>query len=274
MAPADGTGAHLALDCGGHARPFTLDLSNSTLVMQVPTRHSLQIGFRVRALDCGGHARAFTPDVSNSKLVMQVPSRHSFRIGSRVRALDCGGHARAFTLDLLNSTLVMQVPPGQGFASKLSCFSGTEGRVIMLDLFNSTLVMQVLPRHSCVLTLSCRAMISWNAGLFRKWGSRLSSMGAYLVLQRSGDALVRCQASMRAACKPPIALTWQLLISTNKGHGPLKIIPQQVHAGPDVQEGRDCSHCGMQYVESGACSLGCQCLNLCANCCECQSTPV
>lgn len=35
VAPADGTGAHLALDCGGHARAFTLDLSNSTLVMQV-----------------------------------------------------------------------------------------------------------------------------------------------------------------------------------------------------------------------------------------------
>ena len=34
VAPADGTGAHLALDCGGHARAFTLDLSNSTLVMQ------------------------------------------------------------------------------------------------------------------------------------------------------------------------------------------------------------------------------------------------
>ena len=35
VAPADGTGAHLALDCRGHTRPFTLDLSNSTLVMQV-----------------------------------------------------------------------------------------------------------------------------------------------------------------------------------------------------------------------------------------------
>ncbi|KAK9819182.1 hypothetical protein WJX81_004272, partial [Elliptochloris bilobata] len=32
--PADDTGAHLALDCGGNARPFTLDLSGSTLVMQ------------------------------------------------------------------------------------------------------------------------------------------------------------------------------------------------------------------------------------------------
>ena len=35
VAPADGTGAHLVLDCQGHTRPFTLDLSNSTLVMQV-----------------------------------------------------------------------------------------------------------------------------------------------------------------------------------------------------------------------------------------------
>ncbi len=32
--PADGTSAHLALDCDGRTQPFVLDLSNTTLVMQ------------------------------------------------------------------------------------------------------------------------------------------------------------------------------------------------------------------------------------------------
>ena len=36
--PADGTSAHLALDCDGRTQPFVLDLSNTTLVMQARPR--------------------------------------------------------------------------------------------------------------------------------------------------------------------------------------------------------------------------------------------